>query len=48
VGWLNGCGMAVVIGVWCVMIVAVMLVVCGVVCGIKLVDGLGVWVKSEW
>ncbi len=45
-GWLNGCGTAVVIGVWCVMIVAV--VVCGVVCGVKLVDGLGVWVKAEW
>ena len=25
---------AVVIGVWCVMIVAVMLVVCGVLCGV--------------
>ena len=39
-GWLNGCGMAVVIGAWCVMIVVVMLVVYGDVCGGKMVDGL--------
>ena len=43
VGWLDGCGMANVIGVWWVMIVLVMLsIVCGDVCGITLVDGLGV------
>ena len=30
------------------MIVVVMLVVRGDVCGVRLVDGLGVWVKVVW
>ena len=33
---------------WCLMIAVVMLVLCGDVCGVKLVDGVGVWVKAVW